>query len=73
MCSMKSVLKKFAILTGKHQCLRLLIQVAGLHADNLIKKRFQHRCFPFNIVNYLRTFILKNMCEGLLLYLVALN
>ena len=37
---------------------------------NFIKKRLQHRCFPINIAKFLRTPILKNICECLLLHLV---
>ena len=35
---------------------------------NAIKKRLQHRCFPINIAKFLRTSILKNICERLLLH-----
>ena len=38
----------------------------GLQACNLIEKRLQHRCFPVNIENFLRTPIMKNVCEQLL-------
>ena len=31
----------------------------------LIKKRLQHRCLPVNIANFLRTPILKKICERL--------
>ena len=40
---------------------------AGLQACNFIKKRLQQRCFPVNIAKFLRTPILKNICERLLL------
>ena len=39
----------------------------GQKACNFIKKRLQHRCFPVNIVEFLRTLILKNIYEWLLL------
>ena len=45
-------------------------KVAGLQACNFIKKRLQHKCFPKNIAKFLRTTILKNICEQLLLVLV---
>ena len=51
----KAVLKSFAICTGKH-C-------------NFIKKRLQHRCFPMNTTKILRTSIVRNICERLLLEL----
>ena len=51
-----AVLKNFAIFTGKHLCWCLFVI-----------KRHRHRCFPVNIVKFLGTRILKNMCERLLL------
>ena len=36
---------------------------------SFIKNRLQHRCFPVNIVKFLRILILKNSCERLLLIL----
>ena len=42
-------------------------KVAGLHAYNLAKNRLQHWCFPLNNAKFLRTSILKNICERLLL------
>ena len=46
----KAVLKNIDILKRK------------LQACNFIKKRLQHRYFPLNIANFLRTPILKNIC-----------
>ena len=34
---------------------------------NFNKKRLQHKCFPVNIAKFLRTPILKNICQRLLL------
>ena len=31
-----------------------------------VKKRIQHRCFPVNIAKFLKTPIMKNICEQLL-------
>ena len=45
----------------------LLDKVVGIQACNFIKKRLQHRCFSVNIVKFLRTFILKNICARPLL------
>ena len=42
------VLRNFEIFTGKHLCW-------SLQTCNFIKKRLQHRCFPVNISNFLRT------------------
>ena len=45
----------------------LLNTIAGLQPCNYIKKYLQHRCFPVNIVKFLRTSILRNICEQMLL------
>ena len=37
---------------------------------NFIKKRLQQRCFPVNITKFLRTPILKNVCEQLVLFII---
>ena len=63
----KAVLKSFQLFTGKPVLKHLFNKVAGLQACNLMKKRLQHRYFPINIAKLLRTPILKNICEGLLL------
>ena len=41
-------LKSFTISSGKHLCWSLFLR-------NFIKKRLQQRCFPVNIVKFLRT------------------
>ena len=43
------------------------INVAGLQVCNYIKKRFQYRCFPAKFEQFLKTPILKKICEWLLL------
>ena len=48
----------------------LFYKGAGLKACIFIKKRLQNRCFLENIVKLLRTPILKNICERLLLMLL---
>ena len=64
----KTVLDNFAILTEKCLCWCLFLNKnAGLQACNFIKKRLQHRCFLVNIAKFLRTPILKNICEQLVL------
>ena len=45
----------------------LFNKAAGLQTCNFIKKRLQHRCFSMNIAKFLRTTILKNNSERLLL------
>ena len=58
----EAALSNFAIFTGKH-----------LMACNYIKKRVQHKCFPVSIAKYLRTPILKIICERLLLHLFLIK
>ena len=59
---------KFRNIHRKTPVLESLVnKVAGLKAYNFIKKRFQHRCFPVNIQKILRTTVLKNIRESLLL------
>ena len=41
-----------------------------IKACNFLKKRLQRRCFPLNILKFLRTPILKNFCERLLLNII---
>ena len=41
-------------------------QVAIVQFCNFIKKRFQHGCFTVNIEKFLKTHILKKICERLL-------
>ena len=38
-------------------------KAAGPQVNNFIEKRLQHRCFPVNIAKFLRTSILKKICE----------
>ena len=52
----------FAIFTGKN-----------LKACSFIKKRLQNKCFPVNIANFLKTPILKIICERLLLHLFLIK
>ena len=47
----------------------LFNKVAGPEACNFIKKKLQHRCFSVKFAKFLRTPILKNICERLLLIL----
>ena len=59
-CSVKKgVLKNCAKFTGKHLCWSLFFhKVAGLRPAILLKKRLQHRCFPVNFAQFLKTPIL---------------
>ena len=69
-CSVKKgVFKNFRNFTGKHLCWSLFFnKVAGVRPEKKrIKKRLQHRCFAVKFPKFLRTPILRNICEGLLL------
>ena len=48
-------------------------QVAVLQISNFFKKRLQRRCFSVNIAKFLKTLILKKICERLLLNNVKWN
>ena len=54
--------KNLANSTGKHLCWSFfLIKLqAGLQLCSFIEKRLQQRCFPANIVKFLRRAFLKN-------------
>ena len=72
----KGVLKSPASFTGKHLRWTLFNKVTDLQACNFVKKRLEHRCFPVKFATFLRTPILKIICEVLLLVItvyVALN
>ena len=47
----------------------LFTKAADLQVCNFIKKRLQHKCFPVIIEKFLRIPTLKNICEGLLLFI----
>ena len=66
-CSIKkAILKHFVIFTGKHLCWGLFFnKVAGHQACDFIKKRLQHRYFLAKIGRFIRTPILKKICERL--------
>ena len=56
-CSVKKgVIRNFTKFTGKYLCQRLFFnKIEGLRPATLFKKRLCHRCFPLNIVKFLRT------------------
>ena len=72
-CSVKKVvLNNFANFTGKH--LRWSLYLITLQKTcNFIKKIIQHRCFPGKFAKFLRTPILKNIGERLLLPLLKVH
>ena len=73
-CSVKKgALKIFTEFTGKLCWSLCFNKVAGLKPATLLKKRFQHRCFPVNSVKFLRTSFLENTSCRLLLILLIGN
>ena len=44
-------------------------KVAGLQTCNFIIKRLRHKCFLVKFAKYLRTSILQNICQWLLLWI----
>ena len=63
----KGVLKNFAIFMETSMWKSLFNKLVALQANNFMKKRLQHRCFPVSIARSLRIPILKNICKWLLL------
>ena len=59
----KTVLKNFATFTQTSVLESLFNKVEGLKVCKFIKKRLQHRCFPVNIANFLKTSTLENINE----------
>ena len=52
----KGVLRNFAKFTGKRLYQSLFFKkVAGFRPITLLKKRLGHRCFPVNLMKFLRT------------------
>ena len=64
----KAVVKIFLIFSRKHLSWSLSFsKIAGVRPATLLKKRPQQRCFPVEIVTFLRTPIMKNIWERLFL------
>ena len=71
----KAVVKNVTIFRGKHLCQSLFNKVAVLlkrdyntgvfkPATLLKMRRLQHRCFPLNMMKFLRTTVLKNISNS---------
>ena len=71
-CSVKKgFLKNSAIFIKKHLCWNFfLIKLRAFRAATLLKK-LHHRCFQVKFAKFLRASILKNICERLLLTMLA--
>ena len=64
----KVVLNIFEKLTEKRLSQSLFFnKVAEQRLETLLKERLWYSCFPMNLTKFLRTIILKNICERLLL------
>ena len=63
----KGALKNLWNFTAKHMCSSLFLIKLQVSACNFIKERLQHRFFPMKFKKILRTSILKNICQRLLL------
>ena len=65
------VLKNFTIFTEKRLCwshfFNKVAESSCLEHCRFIKKRLQRRRFTVNIANFIRTRIMKNICQELLL------
>ena len=77
-CSVKKgVLGNFPKFIGKHLCqIFFLIKLQTFRLATLIKETptlSQYWCFPVNIAKFLKTSILKNIYEQLLLYFLRLD
>ena len=67
----RGVLERFVIFTGKHLCWSLCL--IKLQTCKFIEKRLQHWCWPLHVKKILRTPILKNIRERLLLIILLLQ
>ena len=63
----KDFIKNFILFAGKQLCWNVFNKVAGLQACSFIKKILKHRWFLVNIAKFLRTSMLRNIRERLLL------
>ena len=65
-CSIKTLLLKILQYSWENTCVGLpfLMKMQAFSPVNF-EKRLQHKCFPVNIVKFLRTPALKNICEQL--------
>ena len=66
----KGVLKKFTNFTRKQLYWSLFPMKVQAWLYNFFKKRLQHRCFLLKLTKFLKTLIINNICERLLLSVV---
>ena len=63
---MKKVLLKISQYSQENTCVGV-VESGDFHTCDFNKKKLQHMCFPRNIAKCLRTLILRNICQRLLL------
>ena len=56
-CSIKKSFLKISQYSQENNCV-------GVFFNKVASLRLQHRCFPVNIAKFLRTTILKNICDS---------
>ena len=61
------VLKNFAVFTRKQLCSGLYLIKLQAFSPADVLKRLQHRCFPVNIVKFLRTLFITEHLQWMLL------
>ena len=67
-CTVKKVFLKISQISQENVFVGVSFnKIEGLKTWNFIKKRLQGRCFPLKFARFLRTLILKKICERLLL------
>ena len=71
-CFVKTMFLKISQYSQKNACVGVIfltkfLKAAAFGTADLLKKSLQHRCFSVNIVNFLKTRIIKNICKGLFL------
>ena len=71
--SIKKVFLEIYNIYRKIACWSLSLIKLQTLLNNFVKKRLQHRCFPMNIVKFLRWPIFKNIYERLLLKMFTPN
>ena len=69
MCSIKKLFLKISHHSQENTCVRVSFQSSCDPSDQqLFKKRFLRRCFSLDIGKFLKTLILKKMCEQLFIH-----
>ena len=67
----KGVLENFSSFTGKHLCWSLYLIKLQVFMPATLLKTLQHRYFHVKFTKFLRTLILKNICQRLFLQFLS--